>query len=1743
MSAHAGLWVVSVAVDPVVNGIVVALTGMTVPEGSPERVRAEVVDPHLGLVRFLTGLEGAVADVAGATASGADGEAIDAYIRAMAGFASGDGADYVKGLKDTALQLADAGNEYAYQLEYTNMMIVEQVILFFAELAVIAILEVFNPVQAAFEKLALDTFFRELFTTELTQFLARVAAQTASIVTMNVVLAAALDGFTRWVLATQGKHTAHGNEYRNQSLKFGAIQGAVSSLVPFAMGPIGKGIGKLPFFGPKSVKDIRSIIGESLHGPAPTTKTALPGSGSVLPSGGKAALGGEKALLGGGKTFDRNAMRGLWNDPLNRELLSGNWFGREIGRLTVPMAVHLQNGVVGRGARQSFRDAVGDQFARAFGQRLGWRQAGEAGRVWADTFMAHAGRGSRVLGRELEDTLHWMPSGMGGLRGALSHDLAAALPSPSWMKFARAFPEAGLQAGAMNLSEGFFNLDEQGRFTTSWMTTAGGAGAALGSGIGHIGAVKLGHWIKGRLGFDLPHHKLPLTGPDLTLVNKAGGHGPGGNGGTPPDDSAGRTPTPAPSYRTTPRPGETTLPPTSLLPTTGTKAPAYTPWSPDTHFPRSGQVRLTLPERLITGHAAPGAERATDGRPTPLTPAPRLATESTTRPAPASTERTRLREELHRWQAPTELTLHDTDDTDRARLLLERPAAAFQAIQHLGQLAVQAGIPPTEQRRLLADADQAVARRDWPQTATHLTTFRDHIRTVLDTAPTAPHTTSSSATHLATTTDRHTPTGMPTTAAPEHVPLATAQVAPAPGRQGVPSGPAISGGQAVVTVTESAPLSSETGAATRAGGGPLPTEPQLDSERGTGPRDGRLADHQTADERFTGASGGGWRQFADVDADLTQRGITSRLPEADVDRHGERAGGEPFRAPRRPLSLDEVENAVRRASEAFQDKRSATGGEDSLLESYATQSPHDLTVQDCLTLLHELRNQIFPHGVRTSTTVDDSVLGIRPQESPLAVGPDWRQVDSWLPVAEMLKSNPGSTAFILNRRLYGVGHAWAAYSLAAEGSESPPRVLWVDMTAPQHRSLTDDVPQMPPVEARVLFVDLSGKVLSQDAGTSSSSTVRALIDPASNHQYGAGSSNRDNDHDSLFGSPPPPTPDGSRPDPHNLALPTSSGASRADAGANDEGFRLAHEIRAWFGDPKNRGHIPSFMSSIARKRLPAEVRAFADWTGHFRRVGYRTIQPEVIEAFRSGGVEIVKRNAPNSSSGEAYFYKEKYPTRKIDEATAHRISDAHNVWQANRGTNTSAHASSSRIPGAVRNSSGPFVVLSAPEQPTADPSRAPAGPLQMVSVDIHLTSSGSMAVQEHVNLDSSPVGGTPQHDFRRSVSAVPGSAGGSRERSVGDPMREQSADHLGEMLRDIFEFDANDLSALQSAASAPHEGLLLMVDLALMEFGHDQLSMEEAETIRTHPAISQITHDWDLARNMAENVAIARNVSVPEPGSVAGPSHTSGPSRQPDQTQHEELLQMVNVALEIEGQAPLNVQEEGTIANYQNLTQGELDWALALDIANDIAAARRAPVAGPSSGAAGPSDTESTHSHAPDVPPQTSAMANSLYNGVNAIFTARDEEALSPQEQALLLRHPGIHLSASPNWETLTDAADYISEVRSGTAQGNFDTQVHRTEFTKGLEAKNQNVLQDALLNYITRLERNPSYLTKLLKALETHDNKTQPDTATEPSPHPLPNREGDTSQTHGVTEEHSATAEGVYSTLMGTPASEPLSS
>lgn len=573
--------------EPWYNAIVVMLTGMSVPLGSAERMYREVEIPHVKLVRFLEGLQQAVTDVTGAIGTGSSGEWPREYVRAMSTFVSGDGADRIESLKSVAAQLAEAAHEFAYQIDYTHLMIVEQVFQFLAQLSVILLMEIYDPLQAEFEKLALFSFFGSVFRSELLAFLAREAAQAALVVALNTVLATALDGLTRWLLALRGEHTSQGAAYRRQSAKFGAIQGAVSAVVPFVLGPVGKFLGKL-VLGPKALKNVEEVIEGALHRPTPA---------------GPARGASREIALGGG---EKAAKSGVWPGRSEVPSLIGadaDGFGRELARLVVPMAIRLGNEVVRPGAREEFRRAVGQQFARAFagqavresGGQLGRDEALLAGRRWADTFMAAAGRRPDALARELGRTLDWMPGHLDGVRTALSHGVAGALPAHAGMKLVRLLPETALNAGAMNLAEGLFSLSETGTFTTSVLTTAGGAGATALHGAGHVLAVGAGHWLKGRLGLGMALDKSPLTGPDLPPVNPDAGSGappsPGDGRSGPADGSNGSAATAAPYGRSG------TVPPSDVLFAGGT-LPSV-----------GGEVRLDIPARLFSGvttSAVPG---------------------------------------------------------------------------------------------------------------------------------------------------------------------------------------------------------------------------------------------------------------------------------------------------------------------------------------------------------------------------------------------------------------------------------------------------------------------------------------------------------------------------------------------------------------------------------------------------------------------------------------------------------------------------------------------------------------------------------------------------------------------------------------------------------------------------------------------------------------------------------------------------------------------------------------------------------------------------------------------------------------------------------------------------------------------------------------------------------------------------------------------------------------------------------
>ncbi|MFE6904784.1 hypothetical protein ACFVFJ_50165, partial [Streptomyces sp. NPDC057717] len=178
-----------------------------------------------------------------------------------------------------------------------------------------------------------------------------------------------------------------------------------------------------------------------------------------------------------------------------------------------------------------------------------------------------------------------------------------------------------------------------------------------------------------------------------------------------------------------------------------------------------------------------------------------------------------------------------------------------------------------------------------------------------------------------------------------------------------------------------------------------------------------------------------------------------------------------------------------------------------------SQSPYEMSVQECLTLLYSLRDTLFPQGIAPTRTVDDSVLDVHPQEGRLALDEGWKPVSTWESVAGALTATgPGSTAFVLARRSNGIGHAFAAYAIPADrdgnsrdGEGAQTGVVWIDLQAGPKGRVSANLPHIAPTEARAVIIANNGRVVPNTLPDFRASTSQShpLIDPAANHQYGA----------------------------------------------------------------------------------------------------------------------------------------------------------------------------------------------------------------------------------------------------------------------------------------------------------------------------------------------------------------------------------------------------------------------------------------------------------------------------------------------------------------------------------------------------------------------------------------------------------------------------------------------------------------
>ncbi|MYS20623.1 hypothetical protein GA0115240_12161, partial [Streptomyces sp. DvalAA-14] len=462
------------AVDPFLDGIVVMLTGMHIPRAKSAAIRAAVEQPNAALVSALTDLQSELGRITTSVAGSVDGKWSKAYVDAMSTFASGDGADAIKNLKDTAANMADFGHESAYQVDYMNRMIIAQVVEFLIEWAITLVLAIFNPIEALIEQ----SFLRGLYRLILRSVILRLIALIAEHEALNIGLGAAMDVLVRWSLSLDGKTTSHGSDFLKQAVGFGAVQGAISPFVPFLGGFFAKALGS--GIGRNTAKDLFKGLEHDLPEPPVPKPIAKDLAGDVGGDGAR-NLGRNTAddlheppPGGAGRFGDEPDPHGPGSGPVGPD------FGRDFSDITGNLVDKTAFTGINDATRDAFRTDIGNLFARDL-RGLDTDAARSVGENWADTFLNNLGR--KNLAKELDTSLAGLPKDADGLRRGLSHGVADTLGTDWGRKLAFHSSMTVVEAGHQNISEGLYNLFTTGKFTTSFAT---GLSGAVGGRLGHV---------------------------------------------------------------------------------------------------------------------------------------------------------------------------------------------------------------------------------------------------------------------------------------------------------------------------------------------------------------------------------------------------------------------------------------------------------------------------------------------------------------------------------------------------------------------------------------------------------------------------------------------------------------------------------------------------------------------------------------------------------------------------------------------------------------------------------------------------------------------------------------------------------------------------------------------------------------------------------------------------------------------------------------------------------------------------------------------------------------------------------------------------------------------------------------------------------------------------------------------------------------------------------------------------------
>ncbi|MEV7283129.1 toxin glutamine deamidase domain-containing protein [Streptomyces sp. NPDC093252] len=391
------------------NGLFLALTGSQMPNLDPKLLREYLSDPQRELDAQLGQLQELLVEVARSVSGTSNGQFSEAYYEAMLSLSSPEGTSVLEGLREAARELADFADESAYQVEYTNLMILLQLAMFVVEFAITLIMAIFNPAEAMVRQSFLRAFYRMVLNSLVARLLASIAMQQV----LQIGLAVALDRLAQWMLARDGKVSSKGNTYLTQAVGFGAVAGFVAVPVQFAASWLAQNLTKTLTGGvrdnlfnslrnaldnrprPSVVKD----AGDDTGGGAVVRPVAAPrpgndvdgfAGGGPLPAGG---TGRDPLSAPGGSAGPDPVFappRGSGPDPV---------FARDFADRVSDVADLLARNTDPQTVGGSFIDDMGEIFATRFGGETGDGPARGLGRDWAETFLAN------VTSRDLGDAL------------------------------------------------------------------------------------------------------------------------------------------------------------------------------------------------------------------------------------------------------------------------------------------------------------------------------------------------------------------------------------------------------------------------------------------------------------------------------------------------------------------------------------------------------------------------------------------------------------------------------------------------------------------------------------------------------------------------------------------------------------------------------------------------------------------------------------------------------------------------------------------------------------------------------------------------------------------------------------------------------------------------------------------------------------------------------------------------------------------------------------------------------------------------------------------------------------------------------------------------------------------------------------------------------------------------------------------------------------------------------------------